>query len=216
MTDHCGYPRAPLLSPFMFSPNSNPNDPSANFLRERAAMLGIPTGHPPGLPPGHPNSAFAAVPRPPMMWRPPMNPSEMYNFLAASAAYPPWYLAAALASASAMSRSSVPVSQASGNMAFSPHSWPSGTSNGHVNSPSPLPLDFPRQSMGPSVPSSSPSTPHSDSSPGLGGQRYNPYPIFKKEPSGRSESPTELSSSSPIVSSSSGLGSSSSKRLNVD
>lgn len=101
------------------------SDPAMmSFLRDpRAALLGIPPPHlmPPNglhshlpghhhhLPPGSSMMAAAAMASrsgPPIMWRPGappggnncMNPSDMYNFLAASAAaYPSWYLAAALA-----------------------------------------------------------------------------------------------------------------------
>ncbi|KAI1309476.1 T-box transcription factor TBX20 [Halotydeus destructor] len=86
MSDHCGYPRPTPLSPFLF----NGGDPAAALLRERAAMLGIPGHH---LPAGHPMASG----RPPMMWRPQLNPTEVYNLLTASAAAascPPWYLAA--------------------------------------------------------------------------------------------------------------------------
>jgi len=95
-----GSPYRPPMPPFFM----NTNDPTALLLRERAALFGLPPGtpmpHP--LPPTqtqHPSPAAVAAmsnPRSPnsVMWRPQFNPNQVYNFLAASAACAPYYLAA--------------------------------------------------------------------------------------------------------------------------
>jgi len=125
MSDHCGYPRQSALPPFLL----NGDDPTSALLRERAFLLGLP-GSGPAPPPPPPPPQF--VRGAPMMWRPHptgipnIDPSDVYNLIAASAACPPWYSAAALASASSGFRgtpSMPPTTAAALALASSPHLW---------------------------------------------------------------------------------------------
>jgi hypothetical protein len=125
MSDHCGYPRQSVLPPFFL----NGDDPTSALLRERAFLLGLPGSGPPPPPPPPPAQFMRGAP---MMWRPHptgipnIDPNEVYNLIAASAACPPWYSAAALASASTGFRgtpSMPPTTAAALALASSPHLW---------------------------------------------------------------------------------------------
>lgn len=185
-----GYSRPPAMPPFFF----NPNDPTSLILaRERAALFPMSSPSPAAM-----NKTSAGV-----VWRPQINPNQMYNFLAASAACAPWYLAA-LAAESSGQRSSagqmavpphhqqpVPTSTAS----LPPFSWPPGPGFAQGLSFS----DLMRQSMSSSSPHfhMRPETLRDSSSPQsvLSGQmRYTPFSSHAKDEA--SASPLELTTSS--------------------
>ncbi|KAI1309477.1 T-box transcription factor TBX20 [Halotydeus destructor] len=197
MSDHYGYPRPPMMSPFLF----NGGDPTASLFRERAAMLGIPGHH---LSPGHPMGGGG---RPPMMWRPQLNPTEMYSLLQASAAasYMPWYLAAIAAQEGQRAPGGGPMPQRPGGpsglgsaaMALALSSSQLWMNQGQPGAPptsqsSSLPLDFMR-TTGSNPPTSSA---FGATSPGLSGSpRYSPYSSFtpkREPPSSTPSSPIQL------------------------
>lgn len=190
------YPHPSSLPPFFF----NPNDPASLLLaRERASLFGI-SGGPPV---SHPSAAAAAVAAMTKtsagsLWRPPMNPNQMYNFLAASAACAPWYMVAALAAESSgqrMSAGQMPQSGPPATSTASPYLWPS-----HPGSGLPPGLSFSdlmKQSIGSSSPHQShhfPLRPEAqrDSSSPQSHMRYTPFSSHPKDGSEASASPLEL------------------------
>lgn len=198
MSDYCGYPPSALS--FMFPPSSHHFGGqlhpslghelgSSAFLRERGALLGIPTGIPTGPPPGHlPGHPGMIRPSPMSMsgpWRPGMPPGgDIQNLMAVSAAaaasgYPSWYIAAALALQRA---SSGPNSSPYGAMSWPPPPPPGG----HQSSSGSLPLAPPGGMM---IQNSL--NPNRSSPPPGGDNRGQPFSGFstKKEAGIRTESP---------------------------
>lgn len=189
-----GYPRPPTLPPFFF----NPNDPASLLLaRERASLFGISSGPPVS----HSSAAAAAVAAMTKtsagtVWRPQINPNQMYNFLAASAACAPWYLAALAAESSGqrLSAGQMPLQPAT-STASPPYLW-----SGHSGSGLPPGLSFSdlmRQSVSSSSPQHFPLRPEalrdSSSPQSLSGQmRYTPFSNHPKDGSEASASPLEL------------------------
>lgn len=198
MSDYCGYPPSALS--FMFPPSSHHfpghSHPSLGhdlatsaFLRERAALLGIPSGPPPpGQIPGHPGMIRPSPMSMSGPWRPGMPPgggSDMQNLMAVSAAaaasgYPSWYIAAALALQRGSSGPGGPNPSPYGGM-----SWPPLPSGGHQSSSGSLPLAPPGGMM-----MQNSLNPNRSSPPG-GDNRGQPFSGFstKKEPGVRTESP---------------------------
>lgn len=194
-----GYPRPPTLPPFFF----NPNDPASLLLaRERASLFGISTG-----PPVSHASAAAAVAAMAKtssgtLWRPQINPNQMYNFLAASAACAPWYLAALAAESSGQRLSAgqmplpshpPPHSQPATSTASS-YLWPSHSGSGLPHGLSFSDLMTMRQSMSSSSPHHFPLRPEAlrDSSSPSPQMRYTPFSNHAKDGSEASASPLEL------------------------
>jgi len=129
MSDHCGYPRPPMLPPFLL--NGIGDDATNALLRERAMLLGLQ-----GASPSTQNMNALAQRNAQMMWRPQpgpfsqLDPAEVYNLLAASAACPPWY-SAAIASAASGVRCppGMSPSTAAALALSSPHLWSSAPSS---------------------------------------------------------------------------------------
>lgn len=190
-----GYSRPPTLPPFFF----NPNDPTSLILaRERAGLFGLPSPTPTS------SAAVAAAitkSQAGVLWRPQINPNQMYNFLAASAACAPWYLAALAAESSGQRPSAAqmpPHHPAAPTSTASSFPW---TSHSGPGFPQGLSFsDLMRQSMS----SSSPHYPmrpetmrDSSSPPSVSGQmRYTPFSSHAKDGSEASASPLELTTTS--------------------
>lgn len=181
----------------------NAGDPAAILMQERSHMFAeqlVASQVPKAMGPSGGN------------WRPPMNPNQMYNLLAASAACSPWYLAALAAESSGFRSSSFPPAgqtTTTSTTALHPH-LPVSSSGGPPPAglwppanalPSGLSFsDLMRQSisgasvgfMSPRMDSSSrrPSPP-----PPASSVRYTPYSVISRDGPKAATSPLTTSSS---------------------
>lgn len=201
------YPRTPVFPPFML----HGDDPTSALLRERAFLLGLPPGAVPP-PSGPPQFARGG----PLMWRPhpgggfpSMEPNDMYSFLAASGAYPPWYSAALAAQAASGFRGGPPgmppttTAAAAFALASSPHFWSAAAAASSPGAQQSLPLGLtPRTPMIPSSPPMRPSATAIPPPPQVDAHhRFAPY-IFaspKKETSSSISDCDNTPTSGPVA-----------------